>query len=227
MDLERELRALAVAWPETPELRPELGAQGRRRRPLLLGIAVALVLVALAAAFAVPQSRGAILRFLHLGGVTVEVVDTLPAAQERPLTAGLGPVVPVSEARGVLGATPLGPPLDPPPPLHLTGGVVSAVFLDRGRPVLLTELGGDDPGIVKKLLRSGRIEFVRVDGAPGWWITGTGHVVALPPSRPPRLAGSVLLWQAGGLTLRLEGHGLTLARALELARSFRLLRDTP
>ncbi|HYA08040.1 MAG TPA: hypothetical protein VEG24_00525, partial [Gaiellaceae bacterium] len=81
--------------------------------------------------------------------------------------------------------------------------------------------------IVKKLLRGGTIASVHVGGAFGFWITGTGHVVVLPPSRPPRLAGSVLLWQAGGLTLRLEGRGLTLARALELARSFRLLRDTP
>jgi hypothetical protein len=229
MDLERELSALTVAWPETPELRLELGgARVRSRRPLLVAIAVvALVLAALAAAFAVPQSRGAILRFLHLGGVTIELVDTLPAAQERPLTVGLGPVVSAAYARGHLGTPPLGPPLDPAPQLHFADGVVSLVFVDRGTPVILSELGGDDPGIVKKLFRNGPIEFVHVGGAPGYWITGTGHVVTLPPSLPPRLAGNVLLWQTGGLTLRLEGRGLTLARALELARSFRLLRDTP
>jgi len=227
MDLERELRGLAIAWPKTPDLRPELGPRVRSRRPLLAAIAVALVVVALAAALAVPQSRGAILRFLHLGGVTVEIVDTLPSAQERPLAAGLGPVVTAADARRRLGATPLVPPLDPPPPLHVADGVVSAVFADRGRPVLLSELGGDDPVIVKKLLQGGQIRFVRVGGAPGYWITGTGHVVTLPPSPSPRLAGNVLLWQTGGLTLRLEGRGLTLARALELAGSFRLLRDTP
>ena len=227
MDLERELRGLAVAWPETPELRVDLGARERNRRPLLVAVAVALVVAALAAAFAVPQSRGAILRFLHLGGVTVEVVDTLPSAQERPLAAGLGPVVTAADARRRLGATPLVPALDPPPPLHYADGVVSAVFADRGKPVLLDEIGGDDPVIVKKLLRNGPIRFVRVGGAPGYWITGTGHVVTLPPSASPRLAGNVLLWQTDGLTLRLEGRGLTLARALELAGSFRLPRDTP
>ena len=227
MDLERELRGLAVAWPETPELRLELGARVRSRRPLLVAVAVALVVAALAAAFAVPQSRGAILRFLHLGGVTVEVVDTLPSAQERPLAAGLGPVVTAADARRHLGAAPLLPPLDPPPPLHYADGVVSAVFTDRGSPVLLNELAGDDPVIVKKLLQNGQIRFVRVGGVPGYWITGTGHVVTLPPSASPRLAGNVLLWQTGGLTLRLEGRELTLARALQLAGSFRLLRDTP
>ncbi len=227
MDLERELRGLAVAWPETPELRVDLGVRERNRRPLLVAVAVALVVAALAAAFAVPQSRGAILRFLHLGGVTVEVVDTLPSAQERPLAAGLGPVVTAAEARRFLGAAPLLPQLDSPPPLHYAGGVVSAVFADRGKPVLLDEIGGDDPVIVKKLLRNGPIRFVRVGGAPGYWITGTGHVVTLPPSASPRLAGNVLLWQTNGLTLRLEGRGLTLARALQLAGSFRLPRDTP
>jgi hypothetical protein len=227
MDLERDLRELAVAWPETPELRLELDARAHSRRRLLVSIAVALAVAALAAAFAVPQSRGAILRFLHLGGVTVERVETLPAAQERPLAVGLGPVVTVSRAKAVLGTTPLAPPLDPPPPLHLADGVVSAVFLDRGNPVLLAELGSGDPGIVKKLLQNGPIEFVPVGGSSGYWITGKGHVVTLPPSMPPRLAGNVLLWQTGGLTLRLEGRALTLARALELARSFRLLRDTP
>jgi hypothetical protein len=225
MDLERELRGLAVAWPETPELRMELGARERSRRPLLVAIAVALVVAALAAAFAVPQSRGAILRFLHLGGVTVEVVDTLPSAQARPLAAGLGPVVTAAEARRHLGATPLVPPLEPP--LHFSDGVVSAVFADRGGPVLLNEIGGDDPAIVKKLLQNGQIRFVRVGGARGFWITGTGHVVSLPPSASPRLAGNVLLWQTRGLTLRLEGRELTLDRALQLAASFRLPRDTP
>ena len=136
MDLERELRGLAVAWPETPELVHglglDLGARVRSRRPLLVAVAVALVVAALAAAFAVPQSRGAILRFLHLGGVTVEIVDTLPSAQERPLAAGLGPVVTAADARRYLGATPLVPPLDPSPPLHYADGVVSAVFADRG-----------------------------------------------------------------------------------------------
>ena len=43
------------------------------------------------------------------------------------------------------------------------------------------------------------------------------------PGAPPRLAGNVLLWQAHGLTLRLEGRGLTRGRAVELAT---LLRGT-
>ena len=99
MDLERELRAIELAWPETPELRLELDARRRRSLRRLL-VAVALLLVALAAAFAVPQSRGAILRFLHLGGVTIELVERLPAAQERPLGAGEAATAAVPAALG-------------------------------------------------------------------------------------------------------------------------------
>src|SRR5207253_863771 len=108
MNLERELRALEVEWPPTPELRLVLEPRRRRsRRPLFA--AVALALVALAAAFAVPQSRGAILRFLHLGGESIEFVQTLPHAEQRPLEAGLGRSVSEAEARARIPALLLPP----------------------------------------------------------------------------------------------------------------------
>src|SRR5438067_8714680 len=144
MNLEGELRLLAaeVDWPATPDVAarvaaaepPSRGAAWRRhpawRRGLVLACAV--VVVALAAAFAVPQSRGAILRFLHLGGITVERVDRLPPAQERPLGADIGRVVSPQEAERALGGTLLLPPLDSTPELHLqNGGFVSILFVDR------------------------------------------------------------------------------------------------
>jgi len=219
MDLDRELRALELAWPETPELRLELAPRARRRRPLL--VAVALALAALAAALAVPQSRGSILRFLHLGGVTIERVEKLPAAQERPLGAGLGPVVAQARAEQALGRPLLLPAVDPPPPLHLSENIVSLLFLDEGRPVLLSELGVSDVGILKKVTGGlTSIAPVRVAGGPGYFVSGGAHVY-LFPGAPARLAGNVLLWQAHGLTLRLEGRALTLARAVELAARLR------
>jgi len=227
MDLEHELRALELAWPETPELRLELAPRVRRRRPLL--VAVALLLAALAAALAVPQSRGSILRFLHLGGVTIERVDRLPEAQERPLGADLGSVVTPARAREALHHALLLPPLEPPPLLHVEEDVVSLVFADRGRPVLLSELNvGSDAAILKKVVGgSTSVVSLRVEGGPGFWIAGSEHVFFFPDA-PPRLAGNVLLWQAHGLTLRLEGRGLTLVHAVELAGVLRTGgADTP
>jgi len=218
MDLEGELRALAAAveWPPTPALRPELVPHRRDlRRPLLLVLAVALV--ALAAAFAVPRSRGAILRFLHLGGATVTFVDRLPPAEERPLGSGLGASVSAAEARTVLGGTLLLPPVSPSPPLHLSQQVVSLLFLDQGEPVLLSELYSGAAVFLQKIVATETsAAAVRVGGDPGVWLTRRPHVVVFPGA-PARLAGNVLLWQRGPLTLRLEGRALTLARAKELA----------
>ena len=143
MELESELRALAaeIEWPQTPALRPELAPRRRlMRRDRALVLAVAFVAAVLAAAFAVPQSRGAILRFLGLGAVHVEFVERLPAAQERPLTEGLGPTISKAVARDLLGRPPLLPPLAPAPALHAQDGVVSLLFLHEADPVLLSEI---------------------------------------------------------------------------------------
>ena len=105
MDLERELRALPIEWPAAPQLRPVL-ARRRRRWPLVAAIALAAV----AAAFAVPQSRGAILRFFDIGADKIQFVDTLPPAQTQPLDASLGAPTTLARAR-VLVPTLLLPPV--------------------------------------------------------------------------------------------------------------------
>src|SRR4051812_48186820 len=128
-ELERALRSLQVDWPTTPAVRLELAPRRGRRRIVLI---VALV-VAIAVAVAVPSSRSTILRFFHLGGVTVIRVSTLPAAEERPLAAGLGAIVTDEEARRALGV-----PFLPHEhgKLYEQGGFVSTVL---GGPLLLSE----------------------------------------------------------------------------------------
>jgi hypothetical protein len=225
--LERDLTALAAAieWPAPPDTvltLPSVAATPHRvRRPRPLVLAAALLAAGLAAAFAVPQSRGAILRFLHLGGVTIELVDRLPQAQERPLAAGLGPTVSEEAARAGLRGSLLLPQLSPLPPLHRLDAVVSLVFLERGSPVLLSELYASGGYVLKKLAAGAtRVESVRVGSDDGLWLSGAPHLF-LAPEAPPRLAGNVLVWQHGDVTLRLEGRDLTLRRAQELARALR------
>ena len=144
MDLARELSALAahVEWPATPELRLSLEPVPRRRSRRAVFAAVAFAaLLAVGVAFAVPQSRAAILRFFHLGAVTIQIVDRLPAAQERPLTAGLGPVIGRAEAKQLIPDLLL-PALTPPPLLHSPGSAtIALVFELDGEPVLLSEFG--------------------------------------------------------------------------------------
>jgi hypothetical protein len=224
-ELEQRLAALAaeLEWPPTPELEPRLEPAPRRatrRRALVLALAV--VAVAVAVAFAVPPARSAILRFFHLGGVTVERVDTLPAAEERPLAASLGVPVSRTAAESALGGRRLLlPPSRGEPQLYTRDGYVSAL-LAVPQPVLFSQfLSGDGGVLLKKLAASATVEPVRVDAAAdGLWIAGEEHVVFWPEA-PPRLAGNVLVWERDGVTYRLEGRALTKARALELARGLR------
>lgn len=209
-DLERNLRSLgpALDWPPAPDVAARL--QLSRRRRVLLP-AVALVGVALAAAFAVPQSRSAILRFFHLRGVTIERVGSLPPAEARPLAAGLGQVVGDARASDALGSPFL-------PAAHGTlferDGIVSTLL--RG-PLLLSEFGG--PEYVKKFVTS-QVEQVEVEpGVQGFWIAGAPHVVFFFPDASPRLAGNVLVWATHSWTFRLEGAGLKKEDALSLART--------
>jgi hypothetical protein len=204
-DLERALRALDVGWPSTPELRLELAPRRRRSRAV---VAVALV-AAFAVAFAVPQSRSAILDFFHLGGVTVVRVETLPPAQERPLAGGLGAAVDDAGAAKVLGTAFLPRQHGA---LYERDGFVSTVL--RG-PMLLSEFGS--AYLIKKFA-TGSVEWVKVaPGVQGLWIAGAPHVVFFPGTSP-RLAGNVLVWERGGVTFRLEAPGLDQQGAVRLAR---------
>jgi hypothetical protein len=219
-DVERSLRALAdeVEWPATPDIagRLELGPPRRRRRRRLVVVAVAAALLAVAIAFAVPPARSSILRFLHLGGVTVERVSVLPPAAERPLRADLGSPVTRARARAILGAPFRVPPVEGEPKLYERDGTVSALLADPG-PVLLTETAFT--GLMKKLAATSEVEAVQVEpGVDGIWIAGPAHVF-YGPELPPRLAANVLVWERGGVTYRLEGRSLTKDRALGLARA--------
>jgi hypothetical protein len=212
-DLELELRDLA-AHLEVPPAPPLLGVvlahlARRRRRRRRLAFAVAIGLAMLAVAFAVPGSRASLLRFFHLRGATVSLVDRLPPLESR---GSLGQPIPLDSA---------------PFRLLLPGGrrpeqvyAGDGGYWLRYPGLLLFELeSGPGAEIVKKAaVGTTNVEYVDVDGEPGIWIGGR-HAVYLPGGKP-RAAGHVLIWQHGRLTLRLEA-AVGRARALAIARSVR------
>ena len=225
-DLGREL-----AFPPEPDVAPAVLAAVRRRpfpwRRVALGVALAAV--ALAAALAVPQARSSILRFFHLGGATVERVETLPAADERAEARGLGRPVSLQEAKRRLDLPLALPPLHGRPRRAYVVGnsLVTFVLRAHGTTVLLSEFDSYGEQALKKLAQpTTSVEPARVDGAPGLWLEGGPHTLGWIDrdtgyrERPILVRGNVLLWLRGALTLRLEGR-LTKAQALELARSIR------
>jgi hypothetical protein len=205
-ELERELAALDVDWPPTPAF--DVRRPARRRWPFVAAATAAAVGVA----FAVPPARSGILRLFHLRGVSIEHVQTLPAAAARPIVRELGVPVSAAEARAVLGR-----PFGVDAQLYRSGDAVSALLAG---PVLLTELRVGVPGdaIVKKIL-GGEADAITVlvGGRPAIWIAGAPHVFQLPPSSP-RLAGNTLLWERGSVLFRLEGRALSQQQAQALAR---------
>jgi hypothetical protein len=228
-ELERALRSLGgeLDFPATPDIasrvRTRLERSPSRRRALVF--AVALVVVAFGIAMAVPQARSAILRFFHIGAVTVEQVETLPEASQRPLTAGLGPALSRSEAEARAEIRIALPDFDGPSPtrFYTRPGLIATVFRAKSKPVLLVEFRGDQTGIAKKTAGSEtKVSPVEI-GDFGLWLEGGKHVLmwnygtGATRQIDTRLAGNVLLWLVGDRTYRLEGD-LSREQMLDLAR---------
>ena len=230
--LEQRLQELGreLAFPPEPDLVPRMRERvhGRPFPLRAVAVGVAVVVLAIAVAFAVPPARSAILHWFHLGGATVERVETLPQAKERSQAAGLGRPVPLSEARDRVGFDLVLPRGRKPQRAYVIGDSVASVLLRfRGRTVLLSEFPSYGGEALKKLSVNGTvIEPARVGRAEGLWIEGAPHVLTWIDresgyrERPILIRGNVLLWLHGDLTLRLEGR-LTKAQALELARTIR------
>jgi len=233
-ELERALVALGreLDLPAAPDLaaavRSRLVAPSARRswfRRRALVLAAAVLVVALAAALAIPSARSALLELFGLRGATIERVERLPALD--PATGRrLGAPVSLERARESTSFRPL-VPAEQEVRVFLDRAVPGAAvtFLWDDRRLLLTEFRGEStPYVQKSAGRGTRIEYTEVNGGIGYWLAGQRHVVVFRDAgggvREVRLAGNVLLWEQGELTLRLEG-ARSKAEALEIAGTLR------
>jgi hypothetical protein len=228
-ELERALVAVGQELDFPPQPDFVAGVRGRLERRRLFGwravvFAAALVAVAFGIAMAVPPARSAILRFFHIGAGTVEQVDTLPAARQRPLAAGFGPPLARRPAE-IRAHLPIRlPDLEGPKPTryYAQPGLIATLLSYRDTPVLLAEMRDDQVALFKKFTsQANTVEPVDL-GSNGLWVEGN-HVLTwqfgLADTRQikTRLAGNVLIWVVGNTTYRLEGE-LGKSQMLELAR---------
>jgi hypothetical protein len=231
-DLQRSLRALGaqLEFPPAPavgellaELPPRRRAE-RARRTLALAFA-ALLLVA-GAAFALPATRARILRGLGLRGVEIVRVPKLPpVAPGTGTRLALGRRISLRSARHAAGFTPLLPPAASAAYVghDIPGGRISVLV----GPILITEFRASLAPTFQKLVGPATAaRAVRVGDHRGAWIYGAAHVVLFeqnsgaPDADQARLAGNVLVWQQGPLTVSVEGAH-TLSRARAVARTLR------
>jgi hypothetical protein len=225
-ELERALVALGreLDIPPEPDLRSRvrerIERRTRYRRAALLALAVLVVAVGIA--LAVPPARSAILRFFHIGSVTIERVDTLPAARERSLVAGLGSALSLRDAEKSSGV-PLVLAGPRPRRFYAQPGLIATVLHYRGKSVLLAEFQGDQMGLTKKFVSPDTSVEPAPIGSFGVWLEGGKHVLTWQRASGEirqmerRLAGNVLIWAEGARTYRLEG-GLNKGEMVELGR---------
>ncbi len=219
------------------------------RRELALAVAV-LVLALAAALGSVPGVRSAIADRLGLRGIEIRPTPTLspaPSLTAPPdrTSLRLGQPVTLGEAHARVQYRILEPTLvelGAPDEVYYSpspaGGQVSFIYLVRpglpaspqtGVGMLLTEFRGTvgRDSFLKAIGPGTKLDSVTVNGSPGFWIEGAPHLFYFysdangqSRSEEARLAGNVLLWQQGSLTLRLEGV-VNKDQALRIAQSVR------
>jgi len=137
-----------------------------------------------------------------LGRPTAAFVDTRFGAPVVSLVWAASPTLPDAAADGTTEPTGI-------------GAILTSIPASINAPYLEKVIG-----------EGGTVERVTVAGAPGFWVSGAPHeLVLLDPNGNglpslTRLAGSSLLWQQGGATLRFES-ALGRARAIDVGASVR------
>ena len=244
-ELEVELRALEIGWPETPDLatsvQGRLAAPTRRRRRLdrpVWQLAVAATALIIAVVMAIPPARAAVLDLLGFSSVRI--------TREEPSDFGqalvLGEPVTLERARRELPVV-VPEELGEPDGVHLedhplVGPRVDLVYRARpglpassntGAGLLITEFRAVAEPVIEKAAGTGAtVERLSVDGDPAFFLSGAPHGFAyLNPDtgeanfEEQRLAGNTLLVErSDGILLRIEGD-ISRDRAVEIAQSMR------
>jgi hypothetical protein len=206
------------------------------RRAVLLPALTALVILASVLAFS-PNARSAVASWFHLAGVQIESGRLAPGPLGHNLA--LGERVTLGDAQNRLAfpiLMPRLPGLGRPDEIYVGMGSfqssVSLVYRARhglpraattGVGLLITEF--HRRFFDAKLLPIGtNLEQVTIGKGFGLWLTGAPHTVYYVDVHGKllrdtiRLAGDVLVWQHGTVTMRLEGK-ISRQRAIEIARS--------
>lgn len=247
-DIERALIALAdrIEIPPEPELAPAVADRIRalpaRTRRIRMPVVWTRRAIALAAAIVLLVSGIAVGTYFGVRGVRVrfEPPPALTPTTSVGATLNLGTRSTLQAARGRLPfpvrvPVALGDPDEVYLDFRILGGEVTLLYRPRaGLPeaaatktgLLLLEFEGRwNRASFDKFVAPRQLREVKVGGAPALWIEGAHSVGYLDSvgafvADTVRLSGSVLLWQIGDVTLRLES-ALPMSEAIRIAESVR------
>ena len=243
-DLSPAVRARLSRAPQQSSPPRRWGPTGQPRWTFGLAAVVAVVLLASALLAAFPSARRAVADLLGLPGVEIELDGG--TSSPPPAAAGdalqLGRSVTLVEARLRAGFPVLVPAtggaLGQPDAVYLdeslAGGAVSLVYRSRpGFPsagpsdvgVVLTQFRASvEEAALRKVVPAGaQLEQVSVSGHKGYWFEGSPHLLFLVDAQGrfvedrSRLAGNTLVWEQGGVTVRIES-ALSRDEAVRLAQ---------
>jgi hypothetical protein len=206
------------------------------RRAVLVPVLAALAIFASVLALS-PDARSAIASWFHLGGVVIQSGSSPPGPLGHNLN--LGRRLSLADAQKRLPFRILTPNLSSlgtPDEIYVGmppfSGRVSLTYRAKsglprasttGAGLLITEM--QSRFFVGKTIPPGTtVVPVEIDGDQGVWLAGRPHFLYYFSEQGTllhdtiRLAGNVLAWDHGNVTLRLEGH-ISEERAVEIARS--------
>jgi hypothetical protein len=205
---------------------------------------VTLALLAVVISLGSPDARAAAGEFLHLRGIDIFRVPSVPATLPPLQLSIAGERTTLDDARRRVRFTPrvpaaaeLGAPDDVFIETVGTTDRLTLVYRQRpGIPVsagagvsaLVVEARGTvDEALFAKATGPGtRIEPVNVNGGQGYWLEGAPHLFFYRDqngnivSDTLRLAGNTLVWVQDGVTIRLEAQ-VPKDQALQIAATFR------
>lgn len=229
-----------IAWPRGVDIAPAvLGRLDRgadsSRRPALAWVGLAALAVVLI--LAIPPAREAIADFLGVAGIHIELGTSEPGNAGFDLL--LGEEMTKEQAESESGLV-INAPADLPPPeaIYVSNSPVDGELTmvwppspatpeiaDSGVGLLITQFRATGVGnYLKRATPETRVIVVSVSGVDGYWMEGAPHVLVFEDSdgvarqELSRLAGNVLIWEANGVTHRVESS-LDLRSALAIAES--------
>ncbi|MCE7008286.1 hypothetical protein LWC34_36550 [Kibdelosporangium philippinense] len=216
--LEAALRQLDIDVPEPPDVQAAVLARlSEPRRSILRPILVtaAAVLLAFGVAFAVsPEVRAAVTDILRFAGIEFQQ-DAPPPLPPVPTVPGEKTIT-LAEARQRFDVK-LPSALGQPQEIRATDRVISLLYKDKR----LDQFDGEFGPAMEKFAYAQDIERVTVNGTPGLWIPRPHEILYVDRDgqwqhESARMSGKTLMWQEGGVTLRLEGD-FSKEEALRLA----------